>query len=324
MPPATSVFVGGGTPSLVQPADWSPCSTRCPVRRAARSPSSATPTRSRPSWPPRRRPASTGSASGCSRWSTHVLAPSGAPTTRQRRRAVDPVREAAVPTFNLDLIYGGAGETVDDWTRTLDARPRPRTAPRQRLRPDRRARHAAGRRPRPPPRRRRPGREVPGGRRAARGGRAALVRDLELGAPGHECRHNELYWSMGEYQAFGCAGHCTGAAGGSGTCGRPSATSTRSAPAVARGRRRAARSGRAAARGAQLAIRTRAAGCPPAALPVDDGRGDLVAIEGDRAVPHRAWPAAGQRGGAAPGLRPVGAPLFWRRFAQRVRNFPPP
>ena len=25
--------------------------------------------------------------------------------------------------------------------------------------------------------------------------------------PGHECRHNQLYWTMGEYQAFGCAGH---------------------------------------------------------------------------------------------------------------------
>ncbi len=25
--------------------------------------------------------------------------------------------------------------------------------------------------------------------------------------PGHECRHNQLYWSMGDYQGIGCAAH---------------------------------------------------------------------------------------------------------------------
>ena len=25
--------------------------------------------------------------------------------------------------------------------------------------------------------------------------------------PGHECRHNLLYWTMGEYQGIGCAAH---------------------------------------------------------------------------------------------------------------------
>src|SRR3546814_9237454 len=25
--------------------------------------------------------------------------------------------------------------------------------------------------------------------------------------PGHECRHNLLYWTMGEYQGIGCASH---------------------------------------------------------------------------------------------------------------------
>ncbi len=27
------------------------------------------------------------------------------------------------------------------------------------------------------------------------------------GRPGHECRHNLLYWTMGEYQGIGCASH---------------------------------------------------------------------------------------------------------------------
>ena len=25
--------------------------------------------------------------------------------------------------------------------------------------------------------------------------------------PGHECRHNQLYWSQGDYLALGCAAH---------------------------------------------------------------------------------------------------------------------
>src|SRR5699024_11075624 len=25
--------------------------------------------------------------------------------------------------------------------------------------------------------------------------------------PGHECRHNQLYWSSGDYAAIGCAAH---------------------------------------------------------------------------------------------------------------------
>jgi oxygen-independent coproporphyrinogen-3 oxidase len=25
--------------------------------------------------------------------------------------------------------------------------------------------------------------------------------------PGHQCRHNKVYWSQGDYQSFGCAAH---------------------------------------------------------------------------------------------------------------------
>src|SRR3954452_19289373 len=35
-------------------------------------------------------------------------------------RAVDAVRAAGVATFHLDIIYGGAGETLDDWRSTLE------------------------------------------------------------------------------------------------------------------------------------------------------------------------------------------------------------
>src|SRR6187401_2124243 len=36
-------------------------------------------------------------------------------------RAVQAVRAVGMPTWNVDLIYGGAGESVDDWAHTLDA-----------------------------------------------------------------------------------------------------------------------------------------------------------------------------------------------------------
>ena len=41
-------------------------------------------------------------------------------------RAVEAVREAGLPTFNLDIIYGGAGETLDDWRATARRRARSR------------------------------------------------------------------------------------------------------------------------------------------------------------------------------------------------------
>ena len=61
---------------------------------------------------------------------------------------------------------------------------RPRASARVGLRPDRRGRHAAGRRPRPPSRRRRAGRRVRARRRAADGRRAGQLRGVQLGPAG--------------------------------------------------------------------------------------------------------------------------------------------
>ena len=101
--------------------------------------------------------------------------------------------------------------------------------------------------------------------------------------PGHECRHNRLYWSMGEYQAFGCAGH-------SHRGGRRFwnvRTPERYIAAIDAGRSPEAAGERLESderrlEALQLAVRTRG-GVPAAALPLDDV-GDLVDVEGDRAV----------------------------------------
>ena len=76
-------------------------------------------------------------------------------------RAVAHVRAGGFPTFNLDLIYGAAGETVDDWATTLEAAlaldPPHVSAYALTVEPG----TGPGRRPGPAPRRRRPGRQVP-------------------------------------------------------------------------------------------------------------------------------------------------------------------
>ena len=121
--------------------------------------------------------------------------------------AVRAAREAGFDAFNLDLIYGGVGETVDDWKRTLAAA--------LALEPPHVSAYAltveAGTPladdARTPSRRRRSSGQVRrGGSRVERGG-TRRVRDLELGAPGSECRHNLLYWSQGSYLGVGCAAH---------------------------------------------------------------------------------------------------------------------
>ena len=131
VPPATSVFFGGGTPSLAAGrCSW--CSTRSSAPPAPKSPSSATRTR-------RRARSCRTRAGGVNRISFGVqsmpaarLARSGARTfPRTWRAAVKPRR--GIERVNVDLIYGTPGETVDDWAATLDAAlalgPRARRAP---------------------------------------------------------------------------------------------------------------------------------------------------------------------------------------------------
>ena len=123
MPPATSVFVGGGTPSMVSPADLVavldavPRAPGCEVTVEC-NPDTVTPEL-----------AAAYANGGVNRISLgvqsmvdHVLHGLGRTHDPDNvRRAVALVREAGIPTFNLDLIYGGAGESVEDWTRTVES-----------------------------------------------------------------------------------------------------------------------------------------------------------------------------------------------------------
>ncbi|HEX6424616.1 MAG TPA: radical SAM family heme chaperone HemW [Acidimicrobiales bacterium] len=285
LPAATSVFVGGGTPSLVAPErlvavlDAVPRAPGCEVTVEC-NPDTVTPDL-----------VAAYAAGGVNRVSLgvqsmvdHVLASLGRTHDPANvRRAVDLVRGGGIATANVDLIYGAAGETVDDWRRTLDRvlelDPAHVSAYALTVEPgtplaDDPARH--------------PDDDDQAEKYlvAAERFEAAGLAWYEISnwaRPGHECRHNQLYWTMGEYQAFGCAGH-------SHRDGRRFwnvRTPERYIDAVAAGRSPEAAGerlddGERRVEALQLAVRTRD-GVPAAALPVGELDG-LVEVAGERAV----------------------------------------
>ncbi|MGA1724447.1 MAG: radical SAM family heme chaperone HemW, partial [Ilumatobacteraceae bacterium] len=121
--------------------------------------------------------------------------------------AVDAIRSAGIPTFNLDLIYGTVGESDDDWRSTLDevlALDAPHisayalTVEAGTPLAERRADH--------------PDDDLQADRyeivdEALTSAGLAGYEISNWAKPGHECRHNGLYWSQGDYWGFGCAAH---------------------------------------------------------------------------------------------------------------------
>jgi putative oxygen-independent coproporphyrinogen III oxidase len=209
LPEVTSVFVGGGTPSMVPPADLIAVLDRVP-----RAPDCEVTVECNPDNVSEEL-VDTYLAGGVNRislgvqsTSAHVLAALGRTHDQANvERAVAIFRRAGLPTFNLDLIYGGAGESLDDWCQTLDDAIA--------LEPPHVSAYAltveAG-----TPLAADPDRHPDDDDQADK----YLAATERLGAagldwyeisnwarPGHECRHNLLYWTMGEYQGLGCAAH---------------------------------------------------------------------------------------------------------------------
>jgi oxygen-independent coproporphyrinogen-3 oxidase len=122
-------------------------------------------------------------------------------------RAVADARQAGFDNLNLDLIYGGAGESVDDWADTLERA--------LDLEPDHVSAYAltveAG-----TPLAADPERHPDDDDQADK---YELATERLAGAglewyeisnwarPGRTCRHNELYWRQGDYVGIGCAAH---------------------------------------------------------------------------------------------------------------------
>jgi oxygen-independent coproporphyrinogen-3 oxidase len=286
---ATSVFFGGGTPSLV-PADLL-IEVLAAVPRVAGAevtvecnPDTVT-----------EELLATYAAGGVTRLSfgvqsmvPEVLAALGRQHDPEAvDRSVAAARAAGFASFNLDLIYGGAGETVDQWRTTVERA--------LALEPPHVSAYALTVEP-GTPLAAHPDRHPDDDDQAAK----YLVADDLLGeaglgwyeisnwaTPGNECRHNLLTWAGGDYLGMGCAAHSHRGGRRWWNVRTPdryldAITSGRSAEAAGEaldpdGRKREA---------LMLELRT-AWGVPTDALDPDDREGplaDLIAIDGDRAV----------------------------------------
>ena len=207
--PVSTVFVGGGTPSLVPADALVAVLARIPKLAGAEVTVEANPDAVSPE------SLQTYADGGVTRMSfgvqsmqDHVLAGLGRTHDPSNvRRAVEWTRAAGFETFNLDLIMGAAGESVTDWDTTLDAvvdlGPPHISAYSLTIEPG-------------TPLAEDPARHPDDDDQATKYLRT--VERLETAGygwyevsnwawPGHECRHNLLYWSAGDYLGIGCAAH---------------------------------------------------------------------------------------------------------------------
>lgn len=286
MPEATSVFVGGGTPSLVAGEELAALVDRVPRTEGCEVTVEANPDDVTAELLEQYRAGGVNRMSlGAQSMAPHVLRSLGrSHDPANVRRAVELIGEAGFGTFNLDLIYGGVGESLGDWQRTLEetlglgvphvsayaltVEPGTALADDTSRHPDdddQADKYLA----------------------AAEMLEASGLTWYEISnwaRPGHECRHNQLYWAMGEYQAVGCAGH-------SHRDGRRFwnlRTPERYVEAVTSGHSPVAAGEKldAAEReleALQLALRTRG-GVPSASLPIEDLDGLLTVREDGQAI----------------------------------------
>jgi oxygen-independent coproporphyrinogen-3 oxidase len=211
--PASTVFFGGGTPSLLESRQLARILDRVPRVPGAEVTVECNPD----SVDPQKFEGYV--AAGVNRLSfgvqsmrPHVLAELGRTHDPANvRRAVEWARAAGITRINLDLVYGAPGESLDDWRSTLDGV--------LALEPGHVSAYALTVEPGTPL-----GRGVAAGVRAApddddQAAKYELADDrlAEAGlewyeisnwaVPGDECRHNLLYWGQGEYAGVGCAAH---------------------------------------------------------------------------------------------------------------------
>jgi len=209
MPVATSVFVGGGTPSLV-PADGLAAVIRCvPVAFGAEVTIECNPDDVTEDLIDTYAKAGVDRVSiGVQSMVPHVLAALGRThDIGNVERAVAAVRKVGLRTFNLDIIYGAVGESTADWRTTVERA--------LALEPPHVSAYGLT--------------VEPGTPLAADPARypdddtqadeyeiadelltAAGLANYEVSnwaRPGHECRHNLLYWGQHDYRGFGCAAH---------------------------------------------------------------------------------------------------------------------
>ncbi len=209
LPVADTVFVGGGTPTLVPGDDLAAVIAAIPVADGAEVTVECNPDDVTTELLDSYRDAGVNRVSiGVQSMSPHVLQALGRTHDPDNvATAVAAVRDVGLPTFNLDLIYGSVGESIDDWRttveRALDLGPPHVSAYGLTVEPG-------------TPLAATPDRHPDDDDQADK---YELADDLLVGAglanyevsnwarPGHESRHNQLYWDQADYRGFGCAAH---------------------------------------------------------------------------------------------------------------------
>jgi oxygen-independent coproporphyrinogen-3 oxidase len=211
LPPATSVFFGGGTPSLLPAADL--CRILESIERVETAevtvecnPDTVT----RALFAAYKQAGVTRISLGVQSMQRHVLAALGREHDPDAvLRSVELLGEPSFAIYNIDLIYGAAGETDDDWIATLEqllalSPPPPHVSA-----------YALSIEPGTPLARdssRHPDDDVQASRYAiadallAASGRQ-WYEISNWARPGHECLHNLTYWQGGDYRGYGCAAH---------------------------------------------------------------------------------------------------------------------
>jgi putative oxygen-independent coproporphyrinogen III oxidase len=209
--PASTLFVGGGTPSLLAPRDISRLIAAVELADQAEVTVECNPESMTPELMGAMRAVGVTRVSiGVQSLHAHVLAGLGRPNPDGAvERALGLIADAGFASFNVDLVFGGAGESAADWEATLSAilamSPRPPHISAYALTVEPGTPLAAA-----------PERHPDDDVQASR----YEVLDSMLGAegygwyeisnyamPGHECRHNQSCWRQEDYLGFGCAAH---------------------------------------------------------------------------------------------------------------------
>ncbi len=186
MPSASSVFFGGGTPSMVPAAGSMQVLAAVPLAGGAEVTVECNPDTVTAELLAAYRAGGVNRLSiGVQSMVPHVLAALGRTHDPANvRRAVALTRAAGFDVVQPRPHLRRRRRVPRRLAPHARARPGPRSAARERLWPDGRGRHASGRRPGAAPRRRQPGGQVRAGRRHAGRSRARELRDLELGPAG--------------------------------------------------------------------------------------------------------------------------------------------
>jgi oxygen-independent coproporphyrinogen-3 oxidase len=283
--PASSVFFGGGTPSLLTAEQLGGVLSEVPLAPGAEVTVECNPdTVSEEGLAGYRDAGVTRISLGVQSMVPHVLASLGRTHDPAAvLRAVEAIGAVGFVSWNVDLIYGAVGERLDDWRATVKQA--------LALEPPHVSAYGLTVEPGTPladDPARYPDDDLQADEYVAADDAfaAAGLSSYEISnwaAPGHECRHNLLYWSQGDYRGFGCAAHSHAA----GRRWWNVRTPERYLAALAAGQPVEAAgetldTGQRRLEGLQLALRTRD-GVPAGALPAED-LDDLVVPTGQRLV----------------------------------------